>query len=85
MVDGWRTRRKGARTPQGEGDGLGGELSAQRLGERLWRLNGLLRARGMCGEGARERHRWMVGIDGGCMVDGWRMRRTGLGCPRTRR
>lgn len=28
--------------PQDEGDGLGGELSAQRLGERLWRRNGLL-------------------------------------------
>lgn len=33
--------------PQDEGDGLGGELSAQRLGERLWRRNGLL-VRGGC-------------------------------------
>lgn len=36
---------------------------------RLWRLNGLLRAWGMCGEGARVWHRWMVGICG--VMEGW--------------
>lgn len=63
--------------PQDEGDGRGGVVVRQRLGERLWRLNAPS-VRGGCGrEGGSERvgrwHRRMVGIDGGMRHEGARM------------